>query len=64
MDYIPDRLLDAKSVMECTTYSRTDLWRKVKSGKFPAPVKLGEQRIAWRASDIAGFISGLSTVRA
>ncbi len=57
--FVPDRLLNAKSVMEFTTYSRTELWRQVQSGRFPSPVKLGERRIAWRASDVAGFIDGL-----
>lgn len=64
MDYVPDRLLDAKSVMECTTISRTELWRRVKEGEFPAPVKLGTQRIAWRASDVADFIASLAPVGA
>ena len=28
------------------------LWRKVKSGEFPAPVKLGPNSTAWKLSDV------------
>jgi prophage regulatory protein len=32
--------------------SRTTIWRKVRAGEFPKPVKLSERITAWRASDI------------
>jgi prophage regulatory protein len=60
MDYLPDRLLPSPVVQELTTLSRPELHRRVRDGRFPAPVKLGERRIAWRASDIADFIANLS----
>lgn len=63
-DYLPDRLLNTRSVVEATTLSRPELHRRVLDGRFPAPLRLGERRVAWRASDVAQFISGLSTVRA
>ncbi len=36
------RLLSPKQVMKRTDWSRTTLWRRVRAGDFPAPVKTGE----------------------
>jgi prophage regulatory protein len=36
--------------------SSATLWRKVKSGTFPAPVKLSERVTAWRVEDIRGWM--------
>jgi prophage regulatory protein len=33
-------------------FSSATLWRKVKAGTFPKPVKLGPRITAWRAEDI------------
>lgn len=33
-------------------FSSATLWRKVKAGKFPRPVKLSERVTAWKVSDI------------
>lgn len=37
--------------------SRTTWWNGVKTGKFPAPVKLGPGITAWRAEDIREYIA-------
>ena len=36
------RLLSPKQVMARMDWSRTTLWRRVRTGEFPAPVKTGE----------------------
>jgi prophage regulatory protein len=39
-------------------YSRTHLWRLVKAGKFPKPVKLGDgARNAWVEEEIDALIA-------
>jgi len=38
-------------------FSSTTLWRKVKSGEFPAPIKLGTSITAWRVSDVIDWIA-------
>jgi prophage regulatory protein len=40
--------------------SRTNFLSKVKTGEYPAPVRLGERSIAWRTSDIVALIAKLS----
>lgn len=35
-------------------------WAGVKSGKYPQPIKLGENTTAWKAEDIYALIAKLS----
>ena len=42
--------------------SKTKIWRQVKSGQFPKPVKIGD-RNAWVESEIDTFIQGLIAAR-
>lgn len=43
-------------------FSPATLWRKVKSGEFPAPVKLSSRVTAWRAEDVRAWIQSRSAV--
>lgn len=40
--------------------SRSTWWAGVKGGKYPAPIKLGENITAWKAEDIHALIAELS----
>ena len=40
-------------------FSSATLWRKVKAGTFPKPVKLGPRITAWRVEDIRSLIERL-----
>ena len=40
-------------------FSSATLWRKVKAGTFPQPVKLGPRITAWRVDDIRELIERL-----
>ena len=37
--------------------SSATLWRKVKNGSFPRPVKLGPRVTAWRAEEVREWIA-------
>lgn len=37
-------------------FSPATLWRKVKTGEFPAPVKLSERITAWRVQDVRAWL--------
>jgi prophage regulatory protein len=37
--------------------SPATIWRKVKAGTFPKPVKLGERITAWRMDDIESWLA-------
>jgi len=42
-------------------FSSPTLWRMVKAGKFPAPVKLSERVTAWRVEDIREWMKSRSS---
>ena len=45
-------LLSTNKVLDRMDWSRTTLWRRVRAGKFPAPIKTGENSIAWYADEV------------
>jgi prophage regulatory protein len=38
-------------------FSAPTLWRKVKGGTFPAPVRLSERVTAWKVGDVRAWIA-------
>ncbi len=42
--------------------SKSSWWNGVKSGKYPASVKLSERTTAWRVEDILALIASLGCV--
>ena len=49
------RLMRAKEVQQELGISRTTIWRLVKAGVFPAPLRITSKTIAWRKSDIEAW---------
>ena len=45
------------------SYSRAQLYRKVKDKTFPAPVRLGENKIAWLSTEIDAWIEAIAAAR-
>jgi predicted DNA-binding transcriptional regulator AlpA len=39
-------------VPDVLPFSSATLWRLVKAGKFPAPVRLSDRITAWRVEDV------------
>jgi len=54
-----DRLLNKWAVEKQTSLDITTIYRKMKAGTFPQPVRVGKRRVAWRESDIAAWEAGL-----
>lgn len=46
-----------KQVLAVFPVSRSTWYEGIKSGKYPAPVKLSERTAAWRASDIHALLA-------
>jgi prophage regulatory protein len=36
--------------------SHATIWRLVRAGKFPAPIRIGARAIAWRLSEIEAWL--------
>ena len=51
-------LLRIKQVLMFVPVSRSCWWSGVKSGRFPAPIKLSERVTCWRSSDIRAIVEG------
>lgn len=48
-------------IPEILPFSPATLWRMVKAGKFPKPIKLSERITAWNVSDIRTWLDALHT---
>lgn len=46
-----------KNLLPIIGFSAPTLWRKVKTGEFPQPIKLGKNMTAWRMADINKWIA-------
>ena len=58
----PMDIVRIEEVTEITGLSRTSIWRRVKTGEFPNPLRLGgsnTRAVGWRRSDIDNWIAGL-----
>ena len=52
-----DRLLAMPAVVHLTSLSKATVYRKVADGSFPAPLKIGKSRVAWREKDIVDWLA-------
>ena len=55
-------ILRTPSVLTLIGLSRTSLWRRVRAGDFPAPVRLGGQgsrAVGWRRADVERWLEAL-----
>lgn len=50
----------AKGIPPLYPISRAAWYRGVREGRYPAPVRIGERAVAWRAEDINRLIASLS----
>jgi prophage regulatory protein len=60
---LPAALLNAKTVMATTGFSRSTLHSKVKDGTFPAPIKLSARCVRWHSEAIRQWIDALATAK-
>jgi predicted DNA-binding transcriptional regulator AlpA len=51
-------------VLEIFPIARSTWWAGVKSGKFPAPIKLSPRTTAWRRADILNLIASIDRQQA
>jgi prophage regulatory protein len=53
-------LIRKPQLLELLGVSAATVDRMVRSGAFPAPIRIGRRAIAWRESDIAAWIENRS----
>jgi len=49
-----------KDTLAPLPFSAPTLWRKVKAGTFPRPMKLSQRVTAWRVGDVREWLSARS----
>ncbi|MCP5265711.1 MAG: AlpA family phage regulatory protein [Burkholderiaceae bacterium] len=52
-------LLRKSAVQRKTGLSDSEISRRVRAGKFPAPVRVGVRAVAWRSDQVDAWIAGL-----
>lgn len=62
--YEPPRLMAPKEAALATSLSRTLISLMAEAGEFPAPVKIGERRIAYVRSEVIDWIEARILARA
>ena len=58
-------ILRTKDVLNVVGIARTTLWRRVKSGDFPQPVRLGgagSRAVGWRSGDVEQWLAERQSV--
>ena len=56
-----ERLIGRKETLILIGISNATLWRWIKAGRFPAPLKIGKKKVAWRSSVLASWIAQRTT---
>lgn len=57
------QLLDAREVAKILCISMTTLWRYVKQGRIPQPMRLSPRMLRWRLRDIERFVGAEDSER-
>ena len=53
----PDRLLRRSEVEECCGLSRTTIYRLMRLGQFPIPIKISPRAVRWPQREIENWIA-------
>ena len=57
-------LLRLADVIAVVGIKRSEIYERIKTGKFPAPVRLGAKAVAWRSDEIQEWIDSRPRVTA
>lgn len=56
---VNSQFMKVKQVLQVVPFSASTLWRKSKTGEFPAPIKISANITAWRTEDVNNWIESL-----
>jgi len=62
--YPSTKLIPWSVVEQRTSLSKPTAWREWRKGRFPKPVKISPQRVAWLESEIDAWIAARSAGQA
>jgi len=59
MQKTDDRIIRRAELLRMCGLSKSTVWRRIKEGKFPAPVSLGARAVGWRESEVRSYLANL-----
>ena len=59
-----ERFLSIREVVNRTSLSKTEIYKRIRAGEFPAQVRLGLRKVAWVESEIDVFMESCMAERA
>lgn len=57
------KILSTSDLLARVPYSRVQIWRLIRAGKFPAPLQLTERRIGFLETDVNTWIESRGRVQ-
>lgn len=63
MSAIPSRVLRMREVSNTVGFKPAWIYRLIREGQFPAPVKIGKRAVAWRSDEIGEWIASRERVK-
>lgn len=54
---LQEKLLRRQEVEDYCQIGRSTIYRLMRSGQFPSPIRIGPRAVRWRASEIQEFVS-------
>ncbi|MBQ7738092.1 MAG: AlpA family phage regulatory protein [Desulfovibrionaceae bacterium] len=61
MDFTEKQLWRVADLVRILGISKATVWRWLKSGKLPEPIRLGAKVVVWKKTEIENFIQSLGT---
>ncbi|WP_417559213.1 helix-turn-helix transcriptional regulator [Marinomonas sp.] len=52
-------IIDRHEVERLTSLRKTTIYRLIKQGRFPKPLRISPMRVAWRMVDIESWVESL-----
>jgi len=52
-----------KELLTALPFSKSTLWRKVKDGTFPKPIKLSEKVTVWEVAEVEAWLDNIRNSR-
>jgi len=57
------RVMRFREVRGTVSLSRSTVWRKVRDGSFPRPIRIGKSAVGWIASEVQDWIAEQAAAR-
>lgn len=57
------QLVRLNEAIRLTSYSRSSIWRAIRAGTFPTPLRIGSRAIAFRLSELEKWIESRPRVQ-